>query len=102
MRPDLLKTSRGRRLTSAVAALAVLGSSYLAPRIAEACGCTSPPEPQSVSGDTFAVNQSAEQIIFEVHGDTVTAHVPERSGGGAPLNRMALSFADFGRLMRKS
>ena len=39
---------------------------------AEACGCFSPP----VDPLNYAVNQQAEQIIFEVHdNNTVTAHV---------------------------
>ena len=41
-------------------------------RIAEACGCISPP---AVSEGEYAVNQQAEQIIFEVEPGWVTAHV---------------------------
>lgn len=49
---------------------------------AEACGCTSPPEPTALDGRDFAVNQSAEQIIFEVNDDaTITAHVLIRYNG---------------------
>ena len=45
-------------------------------RVAEACGCLSPPIPPSaVSEDAYAVNQRAEQIIFEVEPNYVTAHV---------------------------
>jgi hypothetical protein len=40
--------------------------------VAEACGCLSPP---AVTEGDFAVNQSAEQIIFEVEPNWVTAHV---------------------------
>jgi len=40
--------------------------------IAHACGCLSPP---AVSEGEFAVNQEAEQIIFEVEPGWVTAHV---------------------------
>jgi MYXO-CTERM domain-containing protein len=40
---------------------------------AEACGCLSPPEP--VGEEDYAVNQQAEQIIFEVEPGFVTAHV---------------------------
>src|SRR5688572_20263142 len=39
---------------------------------AHACGCLSPP---AVSEGEYAVNQSAEQIIFEVEPGWVTAHV---------------------------
>ncbi|MBA3396565.1 MAG: DUF2330 domain-containing protein [Deltaproteobacteria bacterium] len=40
--------------------------------VAVACGCLSPP---SVTEGEFAVNQRAEQIIFEVEPGWVTAHV---------------------------
>jgi hypothetical protein len=40
--------------------------------VARACGCLSPP---AVSEGDYAVNQSAEQIIFEVEPGWVTAHV---------------------------
>ncbi len=39
-----------------------------------ACGCFAPPVPNAAS-DSFAVNQQAEQVIFEVTGDKVSAHV---------------------------
>src|SRR6188508_748999 len=39
---------------------------------AHACGCLSPP---AVSEGEYAVNQRAEQIIFEVEPGWVTAHV---------------------------
>src|SRR5215207_7217552 len=39
---------------------------------AYACGCLSPP---AVTEGDYAVNQSAEQIIFEVEPGWVTAHV---------------------------
>ena len=39
---------------------------------AHACGCLSPP---SVTEGDFAVNQAAEQIVFEVEPGWVTAHV---------------------------
>src|SRR5512139_2573351 len=39
---------------------------------ARACGCLSPP---AVTEGEFAVNQRAEQIIFEVEPGWVTAHV---------------------------
>jgi hypothetical protein len=40
--------------------------------VAHACGCLSPP---AVTEGDYAVNQSAEQIIFEVEPGWVTAHV---------------------------
>jgi hypothetical protein len=40
--------------------------------VAQACGCLSPP---AVTEGDYAVNQSAEQIIFEVEPGWVTAHV---------------------------
>ncbi|HEY5949633.1 MAG TPA: DUF2330 domain-containing protein [Kofleriaceae bacterium] len=40
--------------------------------VARACGCLSPP---AVTEGDYAVNQSAEQIIFEVEPGWVTAHV---------------------------
>lgn len=63
------------------------------PTTSVACGCFSPPEPQSVEGE-FAINQQAEQIIFEVDSaeETITAHVliryagdPERFGWMVPV-----------------
>ncbi len=45
---------------------------------AEACGCLSPP---AVSEGDYAVNQSAEQIIFEVEPGWVTAHILIRYAG---------------------
>ncbi len=49
---------------------------------AEACGCLSPPIPEFDDSE-FAVNQQAEQIIFEVEPDGihVTAHVLIRFAG---------------------
>jgi len=41
-------------------------------QVAEACGCLSPP---AVTEGDYAVNQRAEQIIFEVEPGWVTAHV---------------------------
>ena len=46
--------------------------------IAEACGCLSPP---AVTEGDYAVNQSSEQIIFEVEPGWVTAHVLIRYAG---------------------
>jgi hypothetical protein len=51
-----------------------------APR-ANACGCFSPPVPESVDDSGYAINQQAEQIIFEVEEDHVTAHVSIRYAG---------------------
>src|SRR5258706_972257 len=45
---------------------------------ARACGCLSPP---SVTEGDFAVNQAAEQIVFEVEPGWVTAHVLIRYTG---------------------
>lgn len=46
---------------------------------AEACGCTSPPVPDGPA--EFAINQSAEHIIYEVEEGFVTAHVLIRYAG---------------------
>jgi uncharacterized protein (TIGR03382 family) len=46
--------------------------------VASACGCLSPP---AVTEGDFAVNQQAEQIIFEVEPGWVTAHVLIRYAG---------------------
>lgn len=53
-------------------ALAVAAVVLVEERVADACGCLSPP--QVTEGD-YAVNQRAEQIIFEVEPGWVTAHV---------------------------
>ncbi len=42
---------------------------------AEACGCTTPPVPVPDGPAEFAINQSAEHIIYEVEEGFVTAHV---------------------------
>lgn len=49
-------------------------------RTAAACGCLSPPAP-TLDTDEYAVNQQAEQIIFEVEEDHVVAHVLIRYAG---------------------
>jgi hypothetical protein len=54
------------RAVALLALIAGLGSNG----DAHACGCFAPP-----AADNFAVNQQAEQIIFEVTGTTVSAHV---------------------------
>lgn len=46
--------------------------------VAKACGCLSPP---AVTEGQYAVNQSGEQIIFEVEPGWVTAHVLIRYSG---------------------
>src|SRR5262245_7306066 len=46
--------------------------------VAYACGCLSPP---AVTEGEYAVNQSAEQIIFEVEPGWVTAHVRIKYAG---------------------
>ena len=51
---------------------AVLGTLVGDARVADACGCISPP---AVTAGDYAVNQRAEQIIFEVEPNWVTAHV---------------------------
>lgn len=63
-----------------VAALA-FSTAALTPTRAEACGCLSPPDPVALDTNNFAVNQQAEQIIFEVGEDTVSAHVQIRYAG---------------------
>lgn len=47
-------------------------------QVARACGCLSPP---AVTEGDYAVNQSSEQIIFEVEPGWVTAHVLIRYAG---------------------
>ncbi|MBA3821356.1 MAG: DUF2330 domain-containing protein, partial [Deltaproteobacteria bacterium] len=59
----------GLGLAALAAALAVL---LVAEPVARACGCLSPP---AVTEGEFAINQRAEQIIFEVEPGWVTAHV---------------------------
>ncbi len=49
-----------------------------APHVAHACGCLSPP---AVTEGSYAVNQSGEQLIFEVEPGWVTAHVLIRYAG---------------------
>ena len=65
--------------------VAVIGAAagWLQPATAVACGCFSPATPTPELPD-YAVNQSAEQIIFEVPGDgTITAHVLISYNGAA-------------------
>ncbi len=49
--------------------------------VARACGCVHPPAPSVVSSSDYTVNQSSEQIIFEVTPGWVTAHVLIRYAG---------------------
>jgi len=63
-----------------VAAL-VFSTATLLPSRAEACGCLAPPDPVALDTNNFAVNQQAEQIIFEVGEETVSAHVQIRYAG---------------------
>ena len=67
-------TASGERGGSGIwlALIAALGTFVHEPRVADACGCLSPP---IVSVGDYAVNQRAEQIIFEVEPGWVTAHV---------------------------
>ena len=60
--------------------IALLALASHSPNEAEACGCLSPPIPE-VSSEEYAVNQQSEQIIFEVEGGFVTAHVLIRYAG---------------------
>ncbi|HVK78111.1 MAG TPA: DUF2330 domain-containing protein [Kofleriaceae bacterium] len=66
----------GRRcaplLAAAAAAAAITAGAV---RVAEACGCLSPPVPAPLGDEDYAVNQQAEQLIFEVEDGWVTAHV---------------------------
>jgi MYXO-CTERM domain-containing protein len=70
------------RLRCALALLATACCLWIAgARIAQACGCFSPPVPNPGAVD-FAVNQHAEQIIFEVEPDGhLVAHVLIRYSG---------------------
>lgn len=63
---------RGDRAGIWLALAALLGTLVGEPRRADACGCLSPP---AVTAGDYAVNQRAEQIIFEVEPNWVTAHV---------------------------
>lgn len=65
-------SSTGKRLGIWLALAAALGTLVGEPRVADACGCLSPP---AVTSGDYAVNQRAEQIIFEVEPGWVTAHV---------------------------
>ncbi len=62
-----------RAAQTAVALVAAASVTFAGVRIADACGCVSPPVPDKAPN--YAVNQSAEQIIFEVEAPWITAHV---------------------------
>lgn len=62
-----------RATQTVVALVAASAVTFAGVRIAEACGCVSPPIPDKAPD--YAVNQRAEQIIFEVEQNWVTAHV---------------------------
>lgn len=71
---SLSATRTSTPFVATAALCALLATTLLSARPAAACGCFSPPVPTSIEG--YAVNQLAEQIIFEVvDEDTVTAHV---------------------------
>lgn len=63
---------KGDRVAIWLSLAAVLGTLVGEPKVADACGCVSPP---AVTAGDYAVNQRAEQIIFEVEPNWVTAHV---------------------------
>ncbi|MCL4224631.1 MAG: DUF2330 domain-containing protein [Myxococcales bacterium] len=64
---------RALRVAAALAAASALTVASV--RVADACGCVSPPVPDPLGKADYAVNQLAEQIIFEVEQNWVTAHV---------------------------
>jgi hypothetical protein len=66
--------NHGTRLVPLLIAAALAAPLLALSADAEACGCFAPPLPSPGAAE-FAVNQQAEQIIFEVDGSTVSAHV---------------------------
>ncbi len=64
-----------RALQAAVALVAAFSVTVAGIRVADACGCVSPPLPDPLGKKDYAVNQLAEQIIFEVEQNWITAHV---------------------------
>lgn len=60
-----------RPVRAAVALVAACSVTFAGVRIADACGCVSPP----IDDKDYAVNQLSEQIIFEVEQNWITAHV---------------------------
>src|SRR5262245_25795369 len=78
-----VRRGRGWEAALQVAVLLTIGCATwrAAPAPAQACGCLSPPIPRPGAVD-FAVNQQAEQIIFEVEPDGhIVAHVLIRYAG---------------------
>jgi hypothetical protein len=68
-----MRSSIGHRTACLGLAATIVSATLLTDiRRAEACGCLSPP---AVTEGDYAVNQRAEQIIFEVEPGWVTAHV---------------------------
>ncbi len=66
---------------SAALAAACASVFWVGEQEAEACGCVHSPEPPDNGVSEFAINQSSEQIIFEVEEGFVTAHVLIRYAG---------------------
>ncbi len=80
-RRNLRRSATATGACALSAAALVFTTTALAPSRADACGCLSPPDPVALDTDNFAVNQQAEQIIFEVGEETVSAHVQIRYAG---------------------
>ncbi len=64
-----------RPFRTAVALAAASSLTFASVRVADACGCVSPPVPDPLGKSDYAVNQLAEQIIFEVEQNWITAHI---------------------------
>lgn len=74
-----MRSSIGHRTACLALASTLVSATLLSDiRSAEACGCLSPP---AVTAGDYAVNQRAEQIIFEVEPGWVTAHVMIKYAG---------------------
>ncbi|MEM6296454.1 MAG: DUF2330 domain-containing protein [Myxococcota bacterium] len=80
-RRNLRRSATATGACALSAAALVFTTATLTPNRADACGCLSPPDPVALDTDNFAVNQQAEQIIFEVGEETVSAHVQIRYAG---------------------
>lgn len=78
---SILYGNLGKSLQIAAAAVAACAVTLADVPTARACGCLAPPVPDPVNDDTFAVNQQAEQIIFETRDGTTTAHILIRYAG---------------------
>ena len=81
MNRNSLRRSAAVTGVCALSTAALALAATLTPNRAEACGCLSPPDPVALDTNNFAVNQQAEQIIFEVGEETVSAHVQIRYAG---------------------